>query len=54
MNLLHMFDATEKRLAAVNDALMNPHGIKAEREVLKDEKEYLLDILDMLFIELES
>ncbi len=53
MNLLHLFDTTEARLSDVKDKLENGYGTKEYHQELKEEKEYLLDILALLFKELE-
>ncbi len=53
MNLLHLFDATEAKLSAVAKEIHHGNGSLDKLKALKVEKEYLLDILALLFKELE-
>ena len=53
MNLLHMFSKTEAKLKDINLIISLGHGTLAEIKDLKTEKEYLLDVLALLFKELE-
>lgn len=56
MNLLHLFNETERRLESVKAELeaTGDNEFRVEhRKQLKDEKEYLLSILAILFKELE-
>jgi hypothetical protein len=52
MNLLHLFDETEKKLTDVKRQI-DTQCYKEDLGALKKEKEYLLDILALLFKELE-
>ena len=52
MNLLRLFTETEAKLSLVKLKLDNPYCTE-DATTLKDEKEYLLDIIALLFKELE-
>ncbi len=52
MNILRLFDKTESMLRVVNNKIRSPYT-QESREELKEQKDYLLDILALLFKELE-